>query len=148
MKKDDEYEGLRCTISAQLGKLKSRTQIDIAFGDAVPFQFKKKSIPTILDDFDSPELLIYPMESVIAEKFQAIVYLGEANSRMKDFNDIWFLAQNNIFVSGELNRAIKVTFAQVVRRINDFLEPVITAGKNGKYLEWDCKNWQWSDQQL
>ncbi len=110
LKEDDEYEGIRFKFIASLGKTKSRIQIDIGFGDDVPMGFKERVFPIFLNDLAAPVLLMYPLESVIAEKFQAIVYLGEANSRMKDFYDILFLAQNNEFSMPMLNSAIMATF--------------------------------------
>ncbi len=73
-------------------------------------RIRRKIIATILSDFGVSKILIYPLESVIAEKFQAIVYLGETNSRMKDFYDIIFLASNNSFSSGKVRQAIDATF--------------------------------------
>ncbi len=97
IKEDAEYEGLRFTFGVRLGTIRSRMQLDIGFGDVVPIPFTKSALPSLLADFSVPELLFYPLESVIAEKFQAIVYLGLASSRMKDFYDIIFLAENNAF---------------------------------------------------
>lgn len=107
----DEYEGIRFKFSASLGKIRSRVQIDIGFGDDVPSGFKERIFPVFLNDFESPVLLTYPLESVIAEKFHAIVYFGEANSRMKDFYDIQFLAEHNEFIMLILHTAITATFA-------------------------------------
>ncbi len=66
----------------------------------------------MIPDFSAPKILFYPLESVIAEKFQAIVYLGFATSRMKDFYDILFLAENNSFTLKNLKKALDATFAQ------------------------------------
>lgn len=110
LKEDDEYEGIRLTLSASLGKIKSRVQIDIGFGDEVPSGFKEKVFPVYLNDLAAPVLLTYPLESVIAEKFQAIVYIGEANSRRKDFYDILFLAEHNEFSMESLHSAVMATF--------------------------------------
>ena len=111
IKEDAEYEGLRFTFGVRLGTIKSRMQLDIGFGDLVPMPFIKSVLPTMLTDFSAPELLIYPLESVIAEKFQSIVYLGLATSRMKDFYDIVFLAKNNSFILKKLKMAIEATFS-------------------------------------
>lgn len=110
LKEDDEYEGIRFKLFASLGKIKSRIQIDIGFGDEVPLGFKEKVFPIYLNDLEAPILLTYPLESVIAEKFQTIVYIGEANSRMKDFYDILFLAQHNEFSMESLHSAVIATF--------------------------------------
>lgn len=112
IKEEAEYEGLRFIFWAALGKIRSRMQIDIGFGDAIPAGYKERSLTTILTDLDSsiPKILIYPLESVMAEKFQAIVYLGEINSRMKDFYDFLFLANNNSFLLDNVGVAFNATF--------------------------------------
>ncbi|MBD3383610.1 nucleotidyl transferase AbiEii/AbiGii toxin family protein [candidate division KSB1 bacterium] len=112
IKEDTDYEGLRYTFEAQLGIIKSKMQLDIAFGDDVPGEFINAQLPTILDDPAFPKILHYPLESVIAEKFQAIVYLGFANSRMKDFYDILFLAKYNVFDNVKIKKALDATFSK------------------------------------
>ncbi len=111
IKEDAEYEGLRFTFDVFLGVIRSRIQLDIGFGDKVPTVFSKSTLPPLLPDLPAPELLCYPLESVIAEKFQAIVYLGFATSRMKDFFDILFLAENNVFQLNRLKSALDTTFS-------------------------------------
>ena len=86
-----------------------QVQIDIGFGDAVTPQAQEVEFPTILN-LPAPSLLIYPRETVIAEKFQAMVALGIINSRLKDFYDIWFLCQNFEFQGDILCEALKSTF--------------------------------------
>jgi len=112
LKEDAEYEGIRFIFFVYLGKIKSRMQIDIGFGDSVPLGFKERVLPVFLDDLEPPVLLTYPFESVIAEKFQAIIYHGEANSRMKDFYDILFLAKHNEFSMNKLKSALVATFTK------------------------------------
>lgn len=107
---DAEYQGLRFVFRARLGKMVSKMQLDIAFGDEVPFDFRQEIFPVMLSGFSAPEILHYPLESVISEKFQAIIYLGLATSRMKDFYDILFLCENNSFVLKRLKSAIVMTF--------------------------------------
>ncbi len=60
----------------------------MGFGDVVTPRAKKIRYPTILD-FPAPSIRAYPRETVVAEKFRAMVVLGIANSRMKDFFDLW-----------------------------------------------------------
>ena len=67
-------------------------RIDFGFGDAV--SPVAAVMPTLIDSLPAPSLLVYPMVSVIAEKFQAIVHLGLSNTRMKDFHDIWALSES------------------------------------------------------
>ena len=77
---------------ALLNNAKATVRIDFGFGDTVsPEQAR---MPTLIDDLPAPFLLVYPMVSVIAEKFQAMVHLGLSNTRMKDFYDIWALSES------------------------------------------------------
>ncbi len=86
------YNGVRVPFWGFLGKAQIRMQIDIGFGDVVYPEPKQEALPCMLD-FPAPWLLCYSPESAIAEKFQAIIYLGSLNSRMKDFYDIWLLSR-------------------------------------------------------
>ena len=112
IKEDQEYEGVRIKLNAFLTGTSTRLdlQIDIGFGDAVTPQVRVAAFPIILEGFPAPSLKTYPPETVIAEKFQAMVALGIANSRMKDFYDIWYLCQNFRFEGVTLSQAIKATF--------------------------------------
>ena len=85
-------------------------QIDIGFGDVVVPGTTEINYPTLLA-MPAPHLHGYPRESLIAEKFQAMVYLGATNSRMKDFYDVWLLARQFDFDGPTLVRAVKATFA-------------------------------------
>jgi hypothetical protein len=88
-----------------------RVFIDIGFGDAVEPGLTEMELPVLLD-LPAPRLRAYPRETVIAEKFQAMVMLGLANTRMKDFYDIWALARSYEFTDERLARAIAATFAR------------------------------------
>lgn len=111
IKEDQEYEGVRINLQAFLTGTRTRIelQIDIGFGDAITPAPLDLEFPTLLD-FPSPEVRTYPRETVVAEKFQAMVMLGMANSRMKDFYDLWFLSQKFEFEGKVLSQAIKATF--------------------------------------
>lgn len=111
IKEDQEYEGVRINLQAFLTGTRTRIelQIDIGFGDAITPAPLDLKFPTLLD-FPSPEVRTYPRETVVAEKFQAMVMLGMANSRMKDFYDLWFLSQKFEFEGKVLSQAIKATF--------------------------------------
>lgn len=102
-----EYGGLRLKTNATLDGARVRVLIDIGFGDAVEPQ--ERDLPVLLD-LPAPRMRAYPPEAVIAEKFQAMVMLGRANSRMKDFYDIWVLARSNEFAGDALSHAIRATF--------------------------------------
>jgi predicted nucleotidyltransferase component of viral defense system len=109
IKEDADYEGIRITIPARLGKTRLTIQIDIGFADVITPAPERLDYPTILD-FPVPHLYGYPPETVIAEKFQAMTVLGMANSRMKDFYDIWMLIANFEFDGRVIQAAIERTF--------------------------------------
>lgn len=106
-----EYGGLRVKGNATVDGARVRMLIDIAFGDATEPGLEDTDLPVLLD-FPAPRLRSYRRETVIAEKFQAIVMLGRANSRMKDYYDIWMLSRSYEFRGDALPRAIAATFAR------------------------------------
>lgn len=105
---DADYEGVRVRFAARLETAIIPMQIDIGFGDVVVPGPQEAILPTILD-FPPPQLLGYSLESAIAEKFEAMVKLGELNSRMKDFYDIWLLSRQFDFSEDQLKAAISET---------------------------------------
>jgi predicted nucleotidyltransferase component of viral defense system len=111
IREETEYGGLRITANATVDQARVRAVVDIAFGDAVEPGLQEIDIPVMLD-FPAPHLRAYAPETVIAENFQAMVMLGRANSRMKDFYDIWVLSRTFEFKDGKLPRAIAATFAR------------------------------------
>ncbi len=108
---DADYEGVRATFSGFLGKSQLPMQIDIGFSDVITPEPEAIVYPGILD-YPAPELLAYNRQTVIAEKFEAMVKLGELNSRMKDFFDIWLLAKTGEFQGLELSEAVAQTFSR------------------------------------
>ena len=104
-----EYGGLRIKTNATLNGARIRVVIDVGFGDAIEPGLNDVDMPVLLD-LPSPRLRAYPQETVIAEKFQAMVMLGRANSRMKDLYDIWVLSRCYEFTGDRLARAIAATF--------------------------------------
>lgn len=111
IREENEYGGLRITATAKVDTAQVRVVIDIAFGDSVEPGLQEMDLPVLLD-FPAPHLRAYARETVIAEKFQAMVMLGRANSRMKDLYDIWVLSRNFEFKDDKLPRAIAATFAR------------------------------------
>lgn len=103
------YGGLRLRTTATLAGARINVVIDIGFGDSVEPGLEEIDLPVLLD-LPAPHLRVYPRETVIAEKFQAMVLLGRANSRMKDFYDIWMLSKSYSFDDDRLPRAIAATF--------------------------------------
>jgi len=105
------YGGLRLRTTASIAGARVAVTVDIGFGDAVEPGSEVMDYPTMLD-FPAPRIRAYSREMVIAEKFQAMVMLGRANSRMKDFYDIWLLSRSGAFDDDRLARAIAATFAR------------------------------------
>ncbi len=104
-----KYHGVNVSITAFLERTKITVSIDIGFGDVIYPDRVKMNFPVILE-MDIPQVYAYSLASVIAEKFEAIVSLGDANSRYKDFYDIYLLANRYNFSGQELSEAVKETF--------------------------------------
>lgn len=109
IKQDADYQGLRITIPCFIGTMKIPLQMDIGFGDIIVNQPDSMDFPVLLD-FPAPKLVTYSVESSLAEKFQAIVSLGEFNSRIKDFYDIYYTAGKRSFSGEILSKALQATF--------------------------------------
>ena len=103
------YSGIRVRTGASIGGARVPIQIDIGFGDAITPQAVELDYPILLDG-PAPHLRTYPPETVVAEKFEALVSLGLANSRMKDFYDLWLISRTFSFKGGQLGEAIERTF--------------------------------------
>lgn len=104
-----EYHGVHVSIMAYLDRTKVPVAIDIGFGDVVYPDRIKMTFPVLLD-MDVPEIYAYSIYSVISEKFEAIVSLGDTNSRYKDFYDIYILATRHQLDGEKLKEAIRETF--------------------------------------
>ena len=109
IKEDDEYNGVRIKLRAELAGAQIPMRIDIGFGDAIYPEPELASFPVLLH-MEAPLVRAYPREASIAEKFHAMVVLDIRNSRMKDFYDIWFMANTWTFDMASLSKAILVSF--------------------------------------
>ena len=109
IREEIEYGGLRLRTTGALAGARITVTIDIGFGDAIEPGLDEVNLPVLLD-LPQPRLRVYARETVIAEKFQAMVMLGLANSRMKDFYDVWILSRSYEFDDDRLPRAIAATF--------------------------------------
>jgi predicted nucleotidyltransferase component of viral defense system len=132
------YGGLRLRAIATVGGARINLTIDIGFGDAIEPGVEVVDYPVMLD-LPAPRLRAYARETVIAEKFQAMVALGRANSRMKDFYDVWILSRSFDFEDDRLARAIAATFARRGTAIPveppDALSPAFAADEQ-KQRQW------------
>lgn len=109
IKEDADYQGIRIKLTGFLDRSRHILQFDIGFGDVIVPKPVDMTYPSLLG-LEPPRLKAYTLESVIAEKFQASVYLAEANSRMKDFYDIYELCSAFDFEGATLLEAITQTF--------------------------------------
>lgn len=134
---DAEYEGVRVNVDGRLGTSRVRMQVDIGFSDVVVPAPVEMDYPAILD-FPSPRLKAYSRESVIAEKLEAMVTLGEGNSRMKDFADLWFLARHFGFDGRGLAEAVRSTFHH--RRTSLQVQPIALTPA---FAQIEAKQAQW-----
>lgn len=109
IREDLAYQGVRVKFTARLGNIRIPIQIDIGTGDAVTPGPENAEFPALLD-LPSPTLKVYPKETVVAEKFEAMVRFGMANGRMKDFWDLRYMIEEFEFDGALLQKAIDSTF--------------------------------------
>ena len=108
---EDEYGGFRLNILSKLGNNKTYITVELTTGDVITPREMKYNYNSIFEDKKIP-IMSYPLETVLAEKFQTIVTRGLFNTRLKDFYDVYILINTKI---DDLNRsnlikAIKNTF--------------------------------------
>ena len=140
IREEVEYGGSRLRTTAALAGARIPITVDIGFGDAVEPGVEYIDLPVLLD-MPSPHLRAYPPETVIAEKFHAMVVLGRANSRMKDYYDVWMLTNAFELDPARLGRAIAATF----ERRNTTVPAGVPVGlsdtfatDSGKQRQWDA----------
>jgi hypothetical protein len=109
IREEVEYGGVRVRTTAIIAGAHIPIQVDIGFGDAITPAPVEIDYPTLLDA-PAPHLRVYPVETVVAEKFEAMVTLGMANSRLKDFYDLWLISQTFEFCHSVLVGAVRRTF--------------------------------------
>jgi predicted nucleotidyltransferase component of viral defense system len=139
IKEDADYEGVRIKLTSYLGNSRKVLQFDIGFGDIVVPKPMMMEYPTLLDT-EKPIIQVYSKESVIAEKFEAMLHLAEANSRMKDFYDIYSLCTNYDFDGRILYEAITQT---LIRRATPLSKnPTVFTDEFGqnkdKHTQWNA----------
>src|SRR3979411_265842 len=106
IREEVEYGGVRVRTTATIAGARIPIQVDIGFGDAITPAPVEIYYPTLLDA-PAPHLRAYPVETVVAEKFEAMVTLGMANSRLKDFYDLWLISQTFEFRRSVLVDAVR-----------------------------------------
>jgi hypothetical protein len=122
---NEEYDGLRMRFLANLGKSVVPMQVDVGFGNAIQPPPNEVEFPPLLDS-PAPRVRAYPLEAVVAEKMHAMVRLGEINSRLKDFYDLYVMSRQFPFGGKSLTDAIAATFERRRTPI-DAAQPVALA---------------------
>jgi hypothetical protein len=107
---DADYQGIRVKLIARLERTRIPVQIDIGFSDELTSKAETIEYPNILPDLETVHMKGYPRETVVAEKFHAIIQHGDLNSRMKDYYDLWLISKTFDFESKPLQKAIEATF--------------------------------------
>lgn len=110
IRKEANYAGVRVMLLGVIDGARCQIQVDIGFGYAVTPGPEDAVYPVMLAEFAAPKLRAYPRYTVVAEKFEAMSTLGIANSRMKDYFDLWILARHTDFDGDILRQAVQATF--------------------------------------
>lgn len=112
-----KYSGIRVNLTGMIGRTITPFSIDFGVGDVIKPSPVKRTLPVLLPELEQPEILTYSLESTVAEKLDAIIYLMEITGRMKDFYDIYYLATTFDFIGRDLQEAIQIT---LTNRNRDF----------------------------
>lgn len=139
IREEAHYGGLRVRLVARLGNARCTVQLDVGYGDAVTPGPEEAVYPTLLDDQPAPRLRVYPRAAVAAEKLEAIVSLGMANSRMKDYFDLRALAQEGVLDARQLGDAITATF----QRRQTWVPENMPLGLSDEFAHDTTKQAQW-----
>lgn len=113
------YKGIRLVITARMDTIIQPLSVDIGFGDIVIPYANELDYPLLLPELPIPRIFVYSMETVIAEKFQAMIELSETNSRMKDFYDLYRILKKGDINSEDLESAINATLERRFTRYSE-----------------------------
>ena len=128
-----KYAGIGASMIARIKNTRTPFGIDFSVGDVIVPKPKKRKIPTQLADFEAPTVNTYSLETTVAEKLDAILSLMEFSSRMKDYYDIYYLAQKFDFDGATLAEALRKTFENRGRAFTvDQFEQVMTFGSDAE----------------
>ncbi len=109
IREDAEYGGVRIRTTASIAGARIPVQVDVGVGDAITPAPVEIEYPTLLE-FPPPRLRAYPVETIVAEKLEALVVLGMANSRVKDYYDLFLISQTFTLEQRSLAEALRQTF--------------------------------------
>ncbi len=139
MREEENYAGGRVRLVATIAGARLSLQIDIGFGDAVTPAPEEISYPALLP-FPAARIRAYPKETVVAEKYEALVSLGMTNSRMKDFYDLWVMSSTFAFDGEVLAAAVGATFSRRQTALPEAVPLAMTAA----FAQDRQKDVQWS----
>lgn len=140
IRKEAGYGGVRIDLQAKLDGARITLQVDIGYGDAVTPAPESVVYPALLDSLPAPRLRSYPRCTVVAEKLHAVFLLGMANTRMKNYFDLWVLFNDGTLEFTELRRAVDATFA----RRGLPLPTAIPSGLSDTFARDAVKQAQWA----
>jgi hypothetical protein len=140
IRKEAGYGGVRVDLQAKLDGARIALQVDIGFGDAVTPAPESVRYPVLLEDLPAPQLRTYSKYTVVAEKFHAVCLLGMANTRMKDYFDLWVLLSEGALNPAELRRAVEATFDR--RKLA--LPNTLPSGLSDAFAQDAAKQRQWA----
>lgn len=140
MREDDKYLGIRLKLKCTLAGAIIPFQVDIGFGDHVYPSPQHQIFPSILPDLPAAKILMYPPETVVAEKFEAMIRFGEANGRIKDFYDIWVATRTFPFDLPRLTEAVSGT----LRRRGTAIPTEMPVGLAERFTEIAEEHGLWS----
>lgn len=142
IREDQEYGGIRVHFLALLGKARIPLQVDVGFGDVVTPTPSAATFPTLLINLPSPHVRVYPRETVVAETFEALARLGMPNTRLKDYYDLWTLANRFSFDGWLLSAAIRATFSRRGAALPEMGEEPV--GLTPSFSDNRAKQTQWA----
>jgi len=137
--KDDEYGGYSISMHALLGTIRLPISVDLTFGDVITPKAEKRMITTILDDRVRISIYAYTVETLIAEKLQTVLHRGDANTRPRDFYDLYMLLERGVFDWDVLREAVANTFRNRHSEpyLSDWRKIVAAVAASGKMQkEW------------
>ena len=140
IREDARYGGLRAKLIGALGTARCPVLLDFGYGDAVTPGMEESLFPVVLEDLPAPRLRIYPRATAAAEKLEAIVHLGMANTRLKDYFDLCALAREGQIEAPLLGQAVAATF----RRRGTPMPTEMPLGLSDEFAEDSAKQKQWS----
>jgi predicted nucleotidyltransferase component of viral defense system len=140
IRKEANYSGIRLALIGVIDGARCPVQIDVGYGDAVTPAPESALYPVMFDEMPAPDLRVYPRYSVVAEKLEAIISLGMANSRMKDYFDLWVILRDAKLEQETLLEAVAAT----LKRRGTTKPSAVPIGLSEQFSTDQQKAMQWS----